>query len=372
MKRLFFVSILILVLVPLGGLSAQDGEMPSIDELEEGWNTLMPGGETLCSVGTPYLFHVRPGDSDKLLLFFNGGGACWWGEACDLEVEPNIHTPVADVANDPREDGGTGIFDLENEENPFADYTMVFLPYCTGDVFIGSGETTYTYTVDGEEKEITVYHNGYINATTVLDWVYENVASPSTVVVTGSSAGALGSAFHTGPVAEHYTDASVVHLGDGAGGYRNETIGQVFSAWDTASILPDWEEYVDETNETLTFEDFYIANELRFPNVTIAEYNTAADEVQIFFNQILGPTPTTLAEKQFLNFNDIRNAVGGEFYTYTAGGPLHTILRLPQFYTYEVEGVRVVDWVSALINGEMVDNVSCDYFAGECLTAPGE
>jgi hypothetical protein len=372
MKRLFFVSLLIVVLLPVSGLSAQDGEMPSLDELDEGWNTLTPGGDTVCSLGTPYLFHVRPGANDKLLLFFNGGGACWSGEACDVEVEPNIHTPVAEVANDPRENGGTGIFNLENEENPFADYTMVFLPYCTGDVFVGAGETTYTYEVDGEEKEITIYHNGYVNTTTVLDWVYTNVDSPATVVVAGSSAGALGSAFYTGPVAEHYSDASVVHIGDGAGGYRNPGSVAPVTAWDVASILPDWEEYADETNETITFQDFYVANELRFPNVTIAQYNTAADEVQVFFNGLLGETENTLAEKQFLNYNDIRTAVNGEFYTYTAGGTVHTILRLPQFYEYEVEGVRFVDWVNDLINGETVENVSCDYFAGECQTAPGE
>ena len=37
----------------------------------------------------------------------------------------------------------TGIFNLDNPANPFADYTVVFAPYCSGDVHIGASDTVY-------------------------------------------------------------------------------------------------------------------------------------------------------------------------------------------------------------------------------------
>jgi hypothetical protein len=40
---------------------------------------VLPGGETRCiyADSTPYAFQVIPGDSEKLLFYFQGGGACW-------------------------------------------------------------------------------------------------------------------------------------------------------------------------------------------------------------------------------------------------------------------------------------------------------
>lgn len=38
-----------------------------------------PGGMTRCiySTSTPYSFQVVPGNTEKLLVYFQGGGACW-------------------------------------------------------------------------------------------------------------------------------------------------------------------------------------------------------------------------------------------------------------------------------------------------------
>ncbi|NIW24923.1 MAG: hypothetical protein GWN29_10345, partial [Gammaproteobacteria bacterium] len=56
--------------------NVHDG-LPSLAELADGWNTINPGGDTMCVYGTPYGFFVRPDDPRKLLVTFPGGGACW-------------------------------------------------------------------------------------------------------------------------------------------------------------------------------------------------------------------------------------------------------------------------------------------------------
>lgn len=358
MIRKLCLAFCLFVLLVAGSALAQDGGLPGLADLESGWNTLSPGGDTMCAYGTEYTFHIRPAESDHLLIYFNGGGACWFGQICDLGSTTFV--PVADIDhNDPRTQ--VGIFDLENPENPFADYNMVYVPYCTGDVHLGDASTVYHIpaTADNPEHDVEFHHNGYNNAMSVLNWVFENYESPDTIFVTGSSAGAIASPFYAGLVAENYPDARIVQLGDAAGGYRApDSIGLVNEAWGSFNILPDWEEYADYSPSTLNFEAYYVATGTRFPDMVMSQYNTANDQTQLGFLSILGITDVALQGLIDANLADIQASVEN-FYTYMAGGPVHTMLRSPELYAYEVEGVRLVDWVAALAAGDMVENVTC-------------
>lgn len=344
--------------------------LPSATELAPGWNAIPTGG--MCSTGTPYQFYAKTAaGSDNLLIYFNGGGACWFGQACDLNSQPNVHSPFAEMdSNNPAR--AHGIFAEDVAENPFADYDMVVLPYCTGDVHLGAGERSYTYTnAAGEQVSINTYHNGYANSTTVLEWVYNNFTDPSRIVIGGSSAGAIGSSFYAGLVADHYADKPVVLLADAAGGYNTPTLSVTFNAWNTQAILPDWPDYAGETNDTLTFEDFYIASARHAPNLTIAQYNAAEDRIQYNFSYLIGDAPGSfsLAQRILNHYVEIESAVD-ELFTYTAGGDVHTILASPIFYTYAVKGVRFVDWVNDLVNGREVPDISCVDEISGCATAP--
>ena len=213
-------------------------------------------------------------------------GACWFGEACDPNSQPNVHTPYADMdINNPA--NMKGIFEFENPQNPFADHSFVVVPYCNGDVHIGGGQRDYIYQNDAGENNVTVLHNGYKNSQTVLEWVYRNFPSPSRIVVSGSSAGAIAGSFYAGLVSEHYPRTPVVLIADAAGGYASPLTYRTFEAWNVASVLPDWPEYNDETNKSLSFQDFYnSANHNQ--NLTIAQFNTAEDLVQYNFSLLIG------------------------------------------------------------------------------------
>ena len=83
MKKLLIVLLVVLVAVPFS--LAQDMDMPSLDDMSVGeWMQINPGGETMCARGEDYKFFVRPADSDKLLIHFQGGGACWDDLSCSL------------------------------------------------------------------------------------------------------------------------------------------------------------------------------------------------------------------------------------------------------------------------------------------------
>lgn len=355
------VRLLLIILVFASAsfvLVAQDDAdaeaLPLMSELASGeWAQIQPGGDTICSNGTPFWFYVRPApeETDKLMVFFDGGGACWFGDICDLTANPT-YSPFADA----EAPAATGIFDYENELNPFVDYHSVFVPYCTADVHIG--DAVRTYDVEANNGEVTINHKGYVNATTTLDWVFENVENPSTVFVTGSSAGAIPAPFYAEFVAEAYPDARVEVLADGAGGYRlPEDSRQALDMWNTVSILTELYEGIDEYDE-LTFEDFYIRVGEAFPNISMTQYNTAADETQLSFLALNGIVDTPLMDLLNANYDYIRGEIEN-FDTFTAGGDTHTILTTPFVYQFAVDGKPFIEWLTALANGEEVDTFDC-------------
>lgn len=349
MKRFLLVFMLFaLFALPI---SAQE-ELPSLGDLEAGaWTVMEPGGETICSNGTPYSFFVRPAaeETDKLLIYLQGGGACWFGEICDLNASPQ-YDPFVDESDVP---GPTGIFDYENEANPFADYHAVFLPYCTADVHVGDAVQTYT----SSQGDVTINHKGYVNAMSALDWTFANFEMPETVFVTGSSAGSIPAPFYAEFVAEAYPDARIEVLGDAAGGYRNPDASVVtFGNWGTMDILTEL--YSDYTLEEMDFEAFYVEVGKAYPDITMAQFNNAYDAVQIGFLMLLGMQDIDLLVLLEENFADVEAELP-ELATFTAGGDAHTVLMTPGFYTYAVGDNTVRDWVASLAAGEEVEDVTC-------------
>ena len=78
------------------------------------------------------------------------------------------------------------------------------MPYCTGDVHVGAGELPVW----------NVAFNGRANAAAALEYAYERVAEPETVLVTGCSAGSLGAVVWSRWVAAHYVNARHIQFGD--------------------------------------------------------------------------------------------------------------------------------------------------------------
>jgi hypothetical protein len=355
MKKWFLIPVFVSLLGVVALVGAQE-PLPTMSDLEPGlWTPINPGGDTICSNGTPYEFFVRPAEteSDKLLIHFQGGGACWAGFNCDVEGTPS-YDPLVEASDSPANYGG--FFNFENEENPFLDYNMVMVSYCTGDVHLGNQDITY----ENDDREFTIHHRGMTNSMTTLDWVFENVEAPETVFVTGCSAGAIPSPYYTQFVAEQYPDSRIEHLADSGGGYRNpELAATVFEPWGTISGLP--ENYEGYTEETLSFEALYIEAASLYPDVTFTQFNNAYDNTQRFFLGLTGLTGFELPDLLRANFADIKAGTPNDnFFTYLSGGDEHCITPSDDLYTRTVGDERLVDWVAALASGEEVQDVVCE------------
>ena len=342
---------------------------PDIQSLDQSWTSFSPGGATTCSDGSPYKFWVRQGNPEKLMVYLQGGGACWFRENCDPQMQPT-YTMSIPANFQPWE---FGAFNTKNPDNPFADYSVVYAPYCTGDVHLGAKDTIYDPVEEGQ-KALTIHHQGRTNMQAVLDWTYAHVPNPEQIFVTGSSAGAIPSPFYAAIVADHYPAAQVAQLGDGAGGYRRiNADSRPDRQWGTFDFLHDEKgfEGLDETQ--FNYENLYIAAAQAHPEITFAEYDAAEDAVQKRFLALSGSKDVALLEALQANHADILAAVPN-FRSFISGGTSHTILGRPEFYAYGVGTQSVHQWVSSLANFEEVANVSCsdcakDTFAGPELPA---
>ena len=349
-----------LLLLPLAACEAPEAPRLEGDELaalSPGWHAIRPGGETRCSDGSPYRFNVRRGDPQKLLVYLQGGGACWSWQTCNAGDDAP-YDPVVDARDDPSRLGG--IFDTTRAENPFGDYTMVFVPYCTGDVHLG--RTVSRYDGPGGAQR-AIHHAGYTNARAALEWAFHNVLAPETVFVTGGSAGAIPSPLYAAFAARRYEGARVVQLGDGGGGYRFAP-GMLPRLMDTWGAHAAAEELLGDAAlppEGVGQPGAYTAAATRAqPDVTFAAIDSAEDEVQRYFLSLLnGQAPPSLLPFLQANYDEVR-ASGARFHTYVAGGAVHTILGRPAFYTEASGGVRLRDWVAALAAGEPAGDVACD------------
>src|SRR5688572_9552637 len=81
------------------------------------WRSIMPGGSTRCAFDTPFEFRVSDGDPARILVYLQGGGACWDLDSCDLRRRAAYDTRIdsADAAQH-----RSGVFDRTRVANPFA------------------------------------------------------------------------------------------------------------------------------------------------------------------------------------------------------------------------------------------------------------
>jgi hypothetical protein len=123
--------------------------------------------------------------------------------------------------------------------------------------------------------------------------------------------------------------------------------------------MPDW-----EINEGLTPRDwgvprFWIQTGLHDPGIVLARFDYAYDQQAAKGARSIGLDPANLLAVIDANEATIEDA-GVVQHSYTAPGDGHGIYEYDRFYTMEVNGVTLVDWVEALIAGAPLDDVHCD------------
>ena len=323
------------------------------DRSAAGWIRIEADGGTTCARGTPYSFWFRAGRMNRLLVYFQSGGACWDAATCRPGSE--YFKDVAGRFDDPAQE--SGIFDLENPENPFRDYSMVYVPYCTGDGHWGDEVTVY----EGEGQHggrVRIRHKGFVNGSAAMEWAYDRVEDPEAVFVAGCSAGSIGSILFAAYAARHYEDARLVQLGDSEAFVFDRPV-DLQSDWGAHDNFPEWIPALAHMEPgDFSMARFYTAVASAYPEHVFAQYSTAHDSVQIRYFLAAGDSSGRWEDELAASLGEI-HAGAPNFRSYLAEGGGHCILQHPRFYSETVGGVRFRDWAAALAEGRDVRNVQC-------------
>jgi len=313
-----------------------------------------------CVFDTPYYYAARRGSVNKLVMYYMGGGACWENITCSLGV--------CSQSTDPNDlatlNALTGFFDLSDPNNPFKDWSWVFVSYCSCDIHFGDAEQTYS----GIFPEIDVKHFGYHNARVVEKWAREHFVNPETVFVTGTSGGGYGALFN-GSLHRDVWPASRLHvLGDASNGVITGQFLEIeFENWNFRANLPPeipgLLEAVDSGTGLVGYMEV-ITNHT--PDTNWAHYTTAYDG---------GTGGQTGFYNIMLNDNDVEAAVPwwegscafnsgmrqqavdtvpltpGNYRYYIGPGSRHGMWDSDKVYTDTIGGVpTIVNWVNAMLN----------------------
>ncbi len=324
MRRVLFISVVFLLLTITTVAHAQDASQ---------WTPVTPGGDAVCARGTPYTFFVRGGDPNKLLIFFEGGGACWDEATC---------APNSGLFDEVVEGGEAGAYSggifSASPENPLAGYTAIFVSYCTGDYHLGTKAVDYA--------SGTVQHVGNIDATAALNWTFANYKRPTDVVVAGCSAGAIGSIYYAPTVARRYGGAHVTQFGDAGVGVINPVWGG-FDVWGVRNRRAAPDQYV---------ASLYSGAARSYPRAEFGQYTSYNDATQTNYYVLTGAVEAwPLAMDRSLGGLQSR----ANFSSYVAPGGEHCITPTDRFFSETVEGVRFRDWFAALVAGQPVADVHC-------------
>lgn len=311
--------------------------------------------------------HFNRGASDKLVILMEGGGACYNPFTCGLSLA--IHPFGASEVDTPAITAvyGNNLFDRDNPDNPIRDWSYVFFPYCSGDVFAGGAS-------DGTGYQGRT-HRGFYNVDAYLRRLVATFPEARKVLLTGVSAGGFGAAFNYDQVAQAFGPQASVYLLDDSGPpmapqFMAPCLQERWrEAWGLDSIMPPEEECPgcrDPRGDLgLVSMVQYLVE--KYPQGRFGLVSSEHDAIiREFFSfgrdecaYMDSPLPVTFMPPEeyaegLQDLLDYAESFGGQMKGYLVrGAQSHTWLLLPEaFGGVEEEGVRLSDWLRQLVEDD--------------------
>lgn len=311
----------------------------------------LPGA--LCGDGTKAYFTVtlREG-ADSLIVYLNGGGACWSEATCtNTQFVTTISRPKA--SNDWTH--GQGLWNSKDKENPFAShYNIISVPYCTGDAHTGSKVQNY----GTAEKPFIVHHQGYKNILLALNAAKHLFPHPRRAVFMGSSSGGIGVTYHLRNFVTAYPHVATYVINDGGTPFEppfvnDKAYTHVLGSWGAYETFPE------QFRESLsTFGQVWDFNRIQFPKVRFGFVHSYGDKVMTGFAQALGAsTPLHAVRDMLVNASEkyMGNKTSNQKVFYLNDYD-HVRLGTP-LEKQNSAGKNLKVWVSEMVNDVAWDNV---------------
>jgi Pectinacetylesterase len=231
------------LLVACGGSSSPDVEEISNPQRDayDTWVKIEPPG-VVCGNNTPYKFFANfSASTDKLVVVFEPGGACWDYDSCTgkngIRGAANV-----DGLKDTHWDKASFIspfLSRFDDTSPSQTWNMVYIPYCTGDVHTGNNVVTYEGT-----PNVEFHHDGHTAVQEVVKWIDGNFTHVPKLLVTGCSAGGVGALVNYRFLRNGIRAVEKGYLLDDSGpvfpssGYSQPLHSMIRAAWNIDSLKP--------------------------------------------------------------------------------------------------------------------------------------
>ncbi len=327
---------------------------PPASQYSTSWSEVGMDKPCQCSDGSNYSVWHRDASQTHVVLYFQGGGACWNDFTCvvpggtyktDTGEWDNPTSRTQESSN------AGGIFNFANHDNPLVDYSFIFVPYCSGDIHVGNNNVTYEH---GE-----VQHRGHLNAMSGFELMKSLYPNAEEIFVTGSSAGSIPATLYAMKSAMDYPDASVSAFNDATGGLVSLETIDLDMLWSINETMSDFSLDGLVSFNNLSSADLVIVPAMQNLGIKFARYDNAYDNTMRYFNGLLDNPPFDYNEQIRISENEIEEA-GIDISGFIAPGDGHTILGGSGFYELEVEGHSFLEWFTSFVEGGQPEDVHCN------------
>ena len=324
------------------------------------WTWLGPehfGDQAKCMDGstTGLAINPHPG-ATKVLLYMQGGAACFDGQTCAIAegVLGADHANEKDFATWTQRQGDANVFNRGRADNPFRDYTFVMLPYCSGDVFAGDNSAGY----EGRPQ------HGYRNVSAYLTRLAPTLRDMKAVVLSGMSAGGYGAVYNFVQVQNAFPRVDVTLINDSgpifATKYTTPCLQQKFkTTWGLERTLPLTGPFVIGYDKSGVagngLVELFQAFLDRYPKSKFAFLSSEADLAMRYFHGI-GHTrdcalPGLLSASFFAEaLRDARTVKNRNFSTFYGPGAGHPYLASDApMYDTRVDGISIAEWLGKIV-----------------------
>ena len=326
----------------------------------------------VCSDGSRYHGLFRKGRENKLLIVLDGGGFAYdkytaarpSGDSFD-ENNPTFYD--AWCKPDKNAYARLSMFHEKCRKSPFYGWSMLYVPYASGDFHGGAGEFTYE---DPEGKQHVFYAHGNINLHLCIDFMKQFCPQPEKLVVLGCSAGGFGTAFVGNDILDCFPDCGdCTCIVDGAAidcdlKQCAETLWQapesIAAAIHTTDPVADGLEnlYAHQKGRVkigyvISLRDFALMRYQNFIDTgkVMGWPPEAGERIESIICGTVKRLSASIPEFSYFlynyNFNDIKGRpVAGN------GATSHCCLWVPEFMRFTREGCTGLQWVKNVIDGK--------------------
>jgi hypothetical protein len=305
-------------------LSEQDGDVVN--------HSFGAGDGPLCLTGGEYTMATRDTGSEDLVIFLQGGGACW-SDLCLATEQAAPGIPPL------------GVLDPAREGNPVAGWNTVYLPYCDGSLHAGDQD------VDTDDDGVADrFHRGLHNLSASLDVAVNTFPAPRRILLTGSSAGGFGTTYALPLVRQLYPDVPIELINDSGLGLGRidepEFIQQLLMEWNATAFFPEsCETCIGDDGHITDYHKYQLSEDENF-RLGMMSY-TRDTVIAVTFVQVGGEV---FEEALLGELDDLEAAYPERVKSFVATGTDHTFLLGDLQKT--AGGVSVADWISSMLLGE--------------------